>query len=68
MNTMTAPEPLLCEPSVFLDQDDEYAAWLRAELERRARTPQGKTPHAEVMRRMRERIAAWERKQMAETV
>jgi len=67
VNAVTALDPLISEFDTQ-EQEDAHTAWIRAELERRKRIPQGKTPHDEVMRRMRERIAAWERKQMTETV
>jgi len=67
VNAVTALDPLVSESDTQAPAD-AHSDWIRAELERRKRTPQGTTPHDEVMRRMRERIAAWERKQMPETV
>jgi len=58
MNTVTAPEPLVHEDNLVLDQDDEYAAWLRAELERRIANPGREIPHAEVMAEITTLIAS----------
>jgi len=66
VNAVTALDPLISEFETD-GQEQAHTAWIRSELERRKRIPQGKTPHDEVMRRMRERICAWEREQMTET-
>jgi len=66
LNAITALDPLISEFETQ-EQEDAHTAWIQAELERRKRLPQGKTPHDEVMRRIRERIATWERKHMEET-
>jgi len=39
------------------EQDAEHNAWIRAELTRRMQTPQGETPHEQVMAEMEALIA-----------
>jgi len=46
-----------CDESGGETQETQYNAWIRAELTRRMQTPQGKTPHEQVMAEMDALIA-----------
>jgi len=53
MNTITAPEPLVCTSASPEQEDDAYFAWIRAELTRRRDNPGQEIPHAQVMAKMK---------------
>jgi len=57
----TAPDPLISEFETT-EQEAAHAAWLHAEMKKSIADPRPKVSHDEVMRRMDERIAWWEKK------